>query len=221
MSKVQIIVIAIFVLFTSAVLARTPQSGSSPQKSWPWPTIPGCLIDPEIRTNGKTDYNSTICSIYDLLLGSGETDLELVPARRLNAQMDGVLYPAFLPGSEAVTFVVTDRFTTFFTGPNQLVRASGNSVTARSGSWWTTLSTVTEKGRLMYAAAIRAKLALTDTPACIAYGDSVRGGVRAYMGVVAPAFDEPGGGAEFWFPPNAVQAKTVEAIPGGSGCDIQ
>jgi len=207
------------VAFVFAAIACT-RAQNPPQKNWPWPAIPGCLADPEIKTPGTTDYNSPLCSIYDLLLGSSQTDVELISARRLNGRMDGVLYPAFLPGTEAVSFFVSAQFSTTFTGADQLVRVSTSSVSARSGSWWTTLSTVTVGGRLMSAEDIRAKLALTGTPLCIAYADSVRSGVRGYLGVVAPAFDEPGGGAEFWFPPSAVQANTVHAIPGITGCDV-
>jgi len=70
------------------------------------------------------------------------------------------------------------------------------------------------------AEAIRAKLALTYTPSSIAYAKTVQNGVRAYMGVVAPAFDEPGGAIEFWFPPDAVVVSSVGNIPGGAGCDV-
>jgi hypothetical protein len=191
------------------------------QKGWPWPPVPGCLADPEIKTPGSTDYASPACAVYDALLGSGQTEVELVSARRLNGQMDGVLYPAFLPGTEVVRFVVTEPFSKVFTGSMRLVRVSGKSVSARSGSWWTTMSTVLDNGKLMNAEQIRARLALTDTPACIAFADAVKPGVRAYMGVTAPAFDEPGGGAEFWFPPDAVVATTVHALPGSTGCDVQ
>ncbi len=210
-------------LFAVFALAALTSAQSQPaQKSWPWPAIPGCLADPEIKTPGATDYTSPACAVYDQLLTSNEFDLTLISARRLNGQMDGVLYPAFLPGTEAASFVVTAQFSKFFTGPFRLVRVSGRSISARSGSWWTTLSMVTDgNGKLMTAEQIRARLALTDTPACIAYDDSVKPGVRGYMGVTAPAFDEPGGGAEFWFPPDAVVATTVHAIPGSSGCDVQ
>jgi hypothetical protein len=197
-----------------------PATSQTPQKSWPWPAVPGCLADPEIKTPGATDYASPVCPVYDALLGSGQTEVELVSARRLNGQMDGVLYPAFLPGTEVVRFVVTEPFSKVFTGSMRLVRVSGKSISARGGSWWTTLSTVLDNGKMMNAEQIRARLALTDTPACIAYADAVRPGVRAYMGVTAPAFDEPGGGVEFWFPPNAVVATTVHALPGSTGCDV-
>lgn len=216
MVRLRILSLAFFAL---AVFAPNP--GQAQQKSWPWPSIPGCLADPEIKTPGATDYASPVCAVYDELISSSQIDVTLVSARRINGQMDGVLYPAFLPGTEAVSFIVTDQFSKSFTGDLRLVRVSGRSVTARSGSWWTTLSMVTERGKLMNAEQIRAKLALTDTPACIAYADSVHSGVRALMGVVAPAFDEPGGSAEFWFPPNAVVVTTVHAIPGSTACDVQ
>ena len=161
-----------------------------------------------------------MCSVYDQLLESGATEIELVSSRRLNGEMAGVLYPAFLPGAEAVRFVVAGNFARAFASPSVLVRVSTTAVTARSGSWWTVLALVSEGGHLLNAEAIRKKLALTDTPSCIAYAKTVRSGVRGYMGVVAPAFDEPGGGVEFWFPPDAVVADTVSEIPGGRGCDI-
>ncbi|MGD0832274.1 MAG: hypothetical protein ABR907_15135 [Terracidiphilus sp.] len=216
MFKMRIILVASFVL-----AGLVPAQSQTAQKSWPWPPIPGCLADPEIKTLGATDYSSPVCAVYDELLDSNQIDIALQSARRLNGQMDGVLYPAFLPGTEAVGFIVTDQFSKAFTGSFRLVRVSGKSISARSGSWWTTISMVTDSGKLMTAEEIRAKLALTDTPACIAYADSVKTGVRALMGVVAPAFDEPGGGAEFWFPPDAVISTTVHAIPGATGCDVQ
>ena len=206
-------------LLTLVALAVVPVHAQ--QKPWPWPSIPGCLADPEIKTPGATDYASPVCAVYDQLISSSQIDVTLQSARRLNGQMDGVLYPAFLPGTEAVSFIVTDQLSKSFTGSLRLVRVSGRSITARGGSWWTTLSMVTENGTLMTAERIRARLALTDTPVCIAYADSVHSGIRALMGVVAPAFDEPGGSAEFWFPPNAVVATTVHAIPGSTGCDVQ
>lgn len=197
------------------------EKAAIPASSWQWPAIPGCLADPGISTKGKTDFNSPICPVYELLLTSEVSDIELRSARRLNGEMDGVLYPAFLPGTEVVSFIVSKKFSDAFHDERELVRVSGRAVAARSGSWWTTLETVSEGGRLMDANAIRAKLALTDTPSCIAYADKVRTGVRAYMGVISPAFDEPGGGVEFWFPPNAVVSKKVGEIPGGAGCDVQ
>jgi hypothetical protein len=211
----------VLLLAAIAFAGLVPATSQTTQKSWPWPAVPGCLADPEIKTPGTTDYASPVCPVYDALLGSSQTELELVSARRLNGQMDGVLYPAFLPGTEVVRFVVTEPFSKVFTGSMRLVRVSGKSISARGGSWWTTLSTVTDSGKLMTGDQIRARLALTDTPACIAFADSVKPGVRGYMGVTAPAFDEPGGGVEFWFPPNAVVAPTVHALPGSTTCDVQ
>lgn len=197
----------------------TPVQTSGSRNTWSWPAIPGCLADPEIQTKGSTDYNSPVCPLYDRLLASGEINIELRSARRVNAEMDGLLYPAFVPGTEVVAFVTTDKFSGSFTGPTGLVRVSTKSISARSGSWWTTLDTVSEGGRLLDADAIQRKLALPDSPACIAYADAVRTGVRAYMGVVAPAFAQNGGGVEFWFPPSAVIAKRTEQIPGGAACE--
>jgi hypothetical protein len=219
--KARVFLVAAFVsagLGCSGLLSATAQTAAAAQGGWTWPAIPGCLSDPEIRTSGTTSYTSPICPLYDQLLASDQTDVELKSARRLNGEMDGVLYPAFLPGTEVVTFIVSDTFNKSFNGQNRLVRVSTSAVGARSGSWWTTLATVSNNGALMTADEIRAKLALTGTPSCIAYADAVTSGVRGYMGVVAPAFDEPGGGAEFWFPPDAVSAKTVGNIPGGATC---
>jgi hypothetical protein len=203
---------------SAGLVSAVAQSPAPVQGSWTWPVIPGCLSDPEIKTSGTTSYTSPICPLYDQLLASDETDVELKSARLMNWEMDGVLYPAFLPGTEVVTFIVSDAFSKSFTGQSRLVRVSTSAVAARSGSWWTTLATVSDNGKLMTPDEIRAKLALTGTPSCVAYADAVRSGVRGYMGVVAPAFDEPGGGAEFWFPPDAVSAKTVGDIPGGATC---
>ena len=197
----------------------TPTRTSAAPNTWTWPAIPGCLADPEIQTQGTTDYNSPICPLYDRLLASGEFNIELRSARRVNAEMDGLLYPAFVPGTEVVAFVTTDKFGSSFTGTNGLVRVSTKSISARSGSWWTTLDTVSQGGQLLDAEAVQRKLALPSSPACIAYAEVVRPGVRAYMGVVAPAFDQRGGGVEFWFPPSAVIATKTAQIPGGTACD--
>jgi hypothetical protein len=205
--------------FVYAQMNTTPTRTSASRNTWTWPAIPGCLADPEIQTNGTTDYNSPICPLYDRLLASGEINIELRSARRVNAEMDGLLYPAFVPGTEVVSFVTTDKFSGSFIGPTGLVRVSTKSISARNGSWWTTLDTVSEGGQLLDADAIQRKLALPDSPACIAYAEVIRPGVRAYMGVVAPAFDQRGGGAEFWFPPSAVVAKRTDQIPGGAACD--
>jgi hypothetical protein len=199
---------------SAAAQTTTPVASSS---SWAWPAIPGCLADPEIKTAGATDYSSPLCAVYAQLLAGGATEIELESARRLNGEMDGVLYPAFLPGTEVVRFF-TDGFERAFHGSSGLVRVSTSAVSARSGSWWTSLAAVSDGTRLLSADAIRAKLALTGTPSCIAYASLVRDGVRGYMGVVAPAFDEPGGGLEFWFPPGAVVAGTVADLAGTSGC---
>ncbi|MGP6157653.1 MAG: hypothetical protein ACLPYS_09160 [Vulcanimicrobiaceae bacterium] len=197
--------------------AQTAPAATSPAPAWPWPPIPGCLADPDIKTGGTTDYGSLLCAVYQQLFEGGATEIELESARRLNGELGGVLYPAFLPGTEVVHFV-TQRFDRTFHGATGLVRVSTRAVTAQSGSWWTTLATVSDGSRLMNGDAIRAKLALTDTPLCMAYAASVHDGVRAYMGVVAPAFDEPGGGLEFWFPSGAVVAGSVVNLPGASGC---
>lgn len=197
----------------------TPAQAVASGDPWPWPAIPGCLSDPGTSTGGKADYSSPICPIYDLLLSSGEVNLQFESARQLNGKMDGVLYPAFLPGTEVVTFVVTTGFIQSFKGPNGLVRVSGSAVGASKGSWWSTLSTVSDSaGHLLNAADIRSRLALLSTPSCLAYADNVSPGVLAYMGVVAPAFDEPGGAVEFWFPPDAVVATKVVDVPGTKGC---
>ncbi len=104
----------------------TPTPTSASRNTWTWPAIPGCLADPEIQTKGTTDYNSPICPLYDRLLASGEINIELRSARRVNAEMDGLLYPAFVPGTEVVAFVTTDKFGGSFIGPTGLVRVSTN-----------------------------------------------------------------------------------------------
>jgi hypothetical protein len=152
------------------------------------------------------------------LLQGGGDEIELTSARRVNAELDGVLYPAFLPGTEVVRFIVAKKFNDQARGPHQLVRVSLSRNGARFGSWWTTLEQISSGGQLLSADKIRSILALTYAPACIAYGDRVQEGVRAYLSVAAPAFDQRGGGVEWRFPPDAVIATTVRAVPGGPGC---
>ncbi len=211
------------ILMATLAMAQTaaPSASAKQSEPWRWPDIPGCLADPGTTTKGDTRYDAPICPIYERLLASQVSHLELKSARRLNAEMDGVLYPAFLPGTEAVSFMVTSGFNKSFRGNHRLVRVSGSSIGARSGSWWTTLDAVSPGGRLLDGEGIRARLALLATPVCVAYADKVRVGVRGYMGAVAPAFAQPGGGIQFWFPPGAVVATKVEAIPGATGCDAK
>ena len=210
-----VVALAAFLLGAAYCRGQAQTGRSGP---WQWPPIPGCLADPGIKTEGTTDFSSPVCALYERLLGSGVTDIELRSARRVNGEMDGVLYPAFLPGTEVVQFTVAGDFDQSFHGSTGLVRVSTRAITARSGSWWTAVSAVSDDGHLLSAGEIRSKLALTYTPSCIAYAERVRKGVRAYMGAVAPAFDERGGGIEFWFPPNSVVAGRVEDIPGGGSC---
>lgn len=201
---------------TPAPSAPLPASTKPP---WSWPRIPACLKDADVTTEGQNDYHSAACDVYIELLSSGATDIELSSAARVSSEVNGVLYPAFLPGTEVVRFIVTDRFSRAFGKSSQLVRVSTNPDAARFGSWWTTLRQVEDdRQRLKPADELRSELALTYSPSCIAYAAAIHAGVRGYMGVVAPAFDEPGGGVEFWFPPDAVVAEAVTAVPGGSGC---
>ena len=198
-----------------APAAPAPAPSAAP---WNWPTIPGCLADPEINVSGKRDFASPICTVYEDVLKSGATDIELESARRVNAQLGGVLYPAFVPGTEVVRFTVTPAFNASFERANRLVRVSETRTGAMYGSWWTTTAQLQDGNATLDAARIRAILALTYTPSCMAASTEVRPGVRAYMGVVAPAFDEPGGSVEFWFPPDAVVAGPVVDVPGSAGC---
>jgi hypothetical protein len=176
------------------------------------------LVDPELNVAGKREYNSPICAVYLDLLKSGAFEIDLESARRLNAELGGVLYPAFVPGTEVVRFTVTPEFNDTFERTNHLVRVSDSRSGALYGSWWTTSAQVHDASGWLDGARIRAILALTYTPSCLAISTEVRRGVRGYMGVVAPAFDEPGGGVEFWFPPDAVVAGQVLDVPGGAGC---
>jgi hypothetical protein len=199
----------------------TRAAGAAPAGSptaWPWPAIPSCLADPSTATAGRTDYASPVCSVYDALLGSAASGIEFVSARRLNAEFDGVLYPAFLPGTEVVRFVPGPGFVAALGAGNALVRVSRSAAGARYGSWWTTLAQLSDARGLLPAERLRAILALTDSPACVAYASGVAPGVRGFMGVVAPAFNEPGGAVEFWFPPDSVTAARTEPLPGTPGC---
>ncbi|HEV3156391.1 MAG TPA: hypothetical protein VGZ00_03525 [Candidatus Baltobacteraceae bacterium] len=202
-------------LCVGTVSAQTATPTATP---WAWPSIPSCLSDPGISTPGTPDYTAPVCTLYDDVLQGGGTDVELISARQMNVELAGVLYPAFLPGTEAVRFVVSDKFDLFAHGPQQLVRVSLSRNGARFGSWWTTLDQVSSNGKLLSADKIRSVLALTYTPACIAYADHIQAGVRAYLGVTAPAFDQRGGGAEWWFPPDTVVSTTVRVVPDGPGC---
>jgi hypothetical protein len=203
------------------VLAGASRAGAEPAPAstpWPWPPIPGCLADPSTVTPGTADYASPVCTVYDAVLTSA-SEIELISARRANAEFDGVLYPAFLPGTEVVRFVPGAGFMASLGGGNTLVRVSRSGAGARHGSWWTTRRQISDSaGALDAPERIRALLALTDSPTCIAYASDVARGVRAYLGVTAPAFDEPGGAVEFWFPPDAVAAPRTAPLAGNAGC---
>ncbi len=201
--------------------AQTPPSAPT-AAPWPWPAIPGCLADPGTKTAGPTDYGAPACTVFAKLTHGFVADaVTEVSARQLNGELDGVLYPAFLPGTEVVRFVTTSRFGDAFARDDdlRLVRVSGSSTGARSGSWWTTRGQVSPGGTPLPASRIRSILALLATPACLATATAVPAGIGGYFGVTAPAFGEPGGGVEFWFPPGVVDASAaVAALPGSGGC---
>ena len=191
----------------------------STKPPWTWPSIPACLKDADVSTSGQDDFRSPACDVYLALLSSGATDIELGSAAHVSTEVNGVLYPAFLPGTEVVRFIVTERFSKAFGESSELVRVSTTSNAARYGSWWTTVHQVEDnQQRVKSADELRSELALTYSPSCIAHARAIRAGVRGYMGIVAPAFDEPGGGVEFWFPPDAVVADLVTPVTGGAGC---
>jgi hypothetical protein len=204
---------------TPVPVAPTAVATAAP---WAWPTIPGCLADPGTSTAGSTDYNSPACGVFTALSSGLVADaIAEVSARRLNGEFDGVLYPAFLPGTEVIRFVTTARFSSAFAkdGDMRLVRVSGSRVGARSGSWWTTRGQISANGAPLPAPRIRSVLALLATPACMASAMAIPPGIVGYFGVTAPAFGEPGGGVEFWFPPGIVEASpAVVSIPESGGC---
>ncbi len=209
---------ALFALVLPAAAGAVARADSgAPSTAWPWPAIPSCLADPSTVTGGITDRASPVCQVYDAILNEA-ADFELVSARRVNADLDGVLYPAFLPGTEVVRFVPGPALVQALGSANALVRVSRSAPGARFGSWWTTLHQVSDARGLLPPDRIRALLALTDSPTCIAFAGDVHREVRAYMGVVAPAFDEPGGAVEFWFPPDAVEASRTAPLSGTTGC---
>lgn len=218
------ILAALLAAAAAPVRAQTPSPAAPTATAapWPWPAIPSCLADPGTKTNGSTDYDAPACAVFaKLSQGFEATAVALVSARQLNGEFDGVLYPAFLPGTEVVRFVTTARFGEAFArdGDMRLVRVSGSRAGARSGSWWTTRGQVSSGGTPLPAERIRGILALLATPACMASALAVPAGIVGYFGVTAPAFDEPGGGVEFWFPPEVVQAApAVVSLPGSGGC---
>lgn len=202
--------------------AQTPPASAPTAAPWAWPAIPSCLADPGTKTDGPTDDAAPACAVFATLSHGFVADaLAEISARRLNGEFDGVLYPAFLPGTEVVRFVTTPRFGEAFAraGSLQLVRVSGSRRGASSGSWWTTRAQVSANGAPLPAARIRAVLALLATPACMVTAAAIPAGIVGYFGVTAPAFGEPGGGLEFWFPPGVVEASpTVVSIPESGGC---
>jgi hypothetical protein len=123
----------------------------------------------------------------------------------------GLSTDAFPDSAYAVRFVVTPQFNAAFSGPDALVRFASNGFAAQVGSWWTVLETVTDRsGRLEDKATIASELALpaSSVPSVEAAATEVRVGTVGYFGLVAPAFAQPGGGVQFWFPGEPVYSST-------------
>jgi hypothetical protein len=141
-----------------------------------------------------------------LAAAAGEENVVRISADWLNANLPGVAAetPPFVPGTQAVQFVVNDGFNQAFQGADQLVRVTADGGNP-SGSWWTTLSQISNPdGSLMSAAQIQDVLALPNTPTTIYYGGSVTNGSTGYMGLVNLNFGQGGGAIQFWFDSGSV-----------------
>jgi hypothetical protein len=175
--------------------------------------VPPCFINPPdvqlavARTPGTNPIACTLLS--KLLQASDQTQLAWIPGAMLNKTL-GLTVDAFPDSAYAVRFVVTPQFNAAFAGPDTLVRFASNTFAAQVGSWWTVLETVSDPSGVVNGATIAAQLALpaASKPSFEATSSEVRVGTVGYFGVVAPAFGQPGGGVQFWFPGEPVYSST-------------
>jgi hypothetical protein len=188
--------------------------GSGPAQA----DVPACFVAPPdaslavATAPGPAPIACTL--LAKVLLASEETQLAWLPGAVLNKTL-GLSTDAFPDSAYAVRFVVTPQFNAAFSGTDALVRFASNDFSAQVGSWWTVLETVSDRsGRLEDKAAIAAELALpaSSVPSIEASASEVRVGTLGYFGLVAPAFGEPGGGVQFWFPGEPVYS-SVKALP--------
>jgi hypothetical protein len=179
--------------------------------------VPSCFVEPPqpavlvVSPTPPPPLPTACVLLAKLIAASDVTQLAWIPGRMLDTTL-GVTTDAFPAGAYAVRFVVTPQFNTAFAGPDTLVRFANDDFSARVGSWWTVLETVEDpNGTLRDPAAIASVLALppSSIPKMEATAMSVRPGTVGYFGLVAPAFGQPGGGVQFWFPGEPVYSKTA------------
>jgi hypothetical protein len=179
--------------------------------------VPPCFVQPPqpavlVISPTPPPPLPTACVLLDKLIAASDvTQLAWIPGRMLNTTL-GVTTDAFPTAAYAIRFVVTPQFNTAFAGPDTLVRFANDDFSARVGSWWTVRETVADaNGKLRDAAAIASVLALppASIPKMEATAMSVRPGTVGYFGLVAPAFGQPGGGVQFWFPGEPVYSKAA------------
>lgn len=141
--------------------------------------------------------------ITKLIGAVGADNAVRISADVLNSML-GVSEPAFLPGSEAIQFTVTDGFNGTFQGSDTLVRLISDGGN-QTGSWWTTLDQITNAdGSLMSSSQLKDLFALPNAPSQVVYGGTVQTGETAYMGIAAGNSWGSGGGLQFWLPPNSM-----------------
>jgi hypothetical protein len=177
-----------------------------------WAGVPNCFVappDPWPAVSPAPGREPIACALLSkVLLASDETQIAWIPGAALNKTLE-LSTDAFPDAAYAIRFIVTPEFNAAFGGADSLVRFGSNDFDARIGSWWTVLETVTDPaGHLKDGPSIAAELALpaTSVPKFEAAASAVRVGTAGYFGLVAPAFSQPGGGVQFWFPAEPVRS---------------
>lgn len=203
----RVVLPGIFVALASTSLAVQPAVAD----------VPACFIQPPVARAtiaAPPDTNEVSCKwLSKLVQASDETQLAWIPGAVLNRMLSPEV-DAFPDSAYAVRFVVTKQFNETFIDSDSLIRFAPDDFAARVGSWWTILGAVSDSlGRLNDKAIIKAKLALpaSSIPNVEAVASEVRVGTIGYFGLTAPAFGQPGGAVQFWFPTEPVRssAKTL------------
>ena len=151
-----------------------------------WAGVPNCFVappDPWPAVSPAPGREPIACALLSkVLLASDETQIAWIPGAALNKTLE-LSTDAFPDAAYAIRFIVTPEFNAAFGGADSLVRFGSNDFDARIGSWWTVL-----------------------VPKFEAAASAVRVGTAGYFGLVAPAFSQPGGGVQFWFPAEPVRS---------------
>lgn len=203
------LLVASLILLSTVLTQIRPADGQN---------APDCFATPpKITASG---YSSTVqtpaaCEeLAKILMATDQKDIAWIPGAGLN-EILSLTEGGFTSDAYVLRFRVSQRFNQLFAGPYELVRFGNDEARARSGSWWTTLESVTtSNGNLVTSGNIETRLALpqSSVPRVVAYASGVEVGTVGYFGIVAPAFGRSGGAVQFWFPSEPVYTETVKPL---------